>query len=254
MYKLALILALCACLTEARGGPSMLGGRKSMDLKLESNQKKVKELVDYGLSTLAEHRMKENVQKALKPLKYEPVKVVNVQSQVVAGANYFIKLRFKEANCTENCDEEECTLTIWEKPWENFRNLTEVVCKKKATPGFGARRKLSTSNKEALKALHFAVLKKNQESNDLFYSRPVEVSKVYKQIVNGVKYSITYKFGQTECKKNQKMESQLQLSECPAMNEDKAVECKVVVLSKPWLTEENVKYEIMNHDCGESNE
>ncbi len=253
-------------------GRMLLGGRHDYDLTLEENQRKINDLVEYGLSKLAEQRVSaaaaESNSISSSKLKYENLETMRVQTQIVAGINYFIKLRIKEANCTADCDTESCELRIWEKPWENFRNLTHVECKTKVEQ-VGGKKKISTSNKEALNALHFAVMKMNQESNDLFYSRPLKVDKVHKQVVNGIKYVVIFKYAQTECSKNDPQKkvflNHLDLAQCQIKQQNsnyKTLKCKVVVLDKPWLNENGQKFEesstsrykIMNQDCQQNDD
>ena len=259
IYKI-LVLFFCFASAAAQMG-RMVGGIKTLDISTEETRKRIDKLVEFGLDQLAKRRMAEKLaaDSTLKessvienPLKYVAVETTDVRTQVVAGLNYFIKVKINEANCTDNCDIEECELTIWDKPWENFKNLTDFKCKKQAIR-FGGRRKISPSNREAIKALHYAVFKMNQASNDLFYSKPVKVDKVFKQIVNGIKYTIVFKIAPTECKKNSEtVLSHTELNECAASDvESKSMNCKVVVLDKPWLNESKdaVRYNVMNQDC-----
>ncbi len=260
MHKVLLLLA-CVLYTATA---MRVGGKSTYDISKPENLQKVNELIEFGLSKLAEQRMKERLAAAggnkkledMPPLKYAAVSIVgDVQSQVVAGVSYTIKLKIKEAECTENCQHETCEMKIWEKPWENFRELTNVDCKKKAVTT-GGKRKISTSNKDARKALHFAVLRMNKESNDLFYSRPVSVNQIYKQVVNGIKYTIVFNYGQTECKKNthEKLLSNSELNECPAADSSQNLMCKVAVVDKPWLKDstEHSRYEVLSHECYEA--
>uniref|UniRef100_A0A914DES9 Cystatin domain-containing protein n=1 Tax=Acrobeloides nanus TaxID=290746 RepID=A0A914DES9_9BILA len=70
-----------------------------------------------------------------------PIKIVSVQSQVVAGINYKINATigkstclknqvsaadFDSANCPETSenDRQNYTISVWQKPWENFEQFT----------------------------------------------------------------------------------------------------------------------------------
>ncbi|KAH7713321.1 cysteine protease inhibitor [Aphelenchoides avenae] len=70
-----------------------------------------------------------------------PVKVLEAKSQVVAGSQYRIKILVGKSKCqknqvkheefdSKNCEETDendrkvITATIWEKPWENFEQIT----------------------------------------------------------------------------------------------------------------------------------
>lgn len=272
--------AALVILTNAERKPSLVGGHRPMDLSSDENKKKVDSLIDFALTELAARRTAELKTQALssnenpetvKPLAYKAVALKgDVKTQVVAGMNYQFKISMRDANCQEedvsNCAQEECEMTVWEKPWENFRQLTRVDCKKKSNMVVGGKRKISVKSKEALRALSHAVMKLNAESNDLFYMKPVKVSKVYKQVVNGIKYTIMFTMGRTECEKNtaSKLLTHTELSECSLADTSKNLGqerfCKIVVLDQPWMesktaSDDGVKqaastrYNVMNSEC-----
>ena len=263
LFLIASLSALCVS-AKVGGGRPMMGGRRAFDMSNEENRKLVDSLIEFSLTKLGEQRTQEAAKAAggkvsadFKPLKYSAVSLIgDVESQVVAGANYYFKLKVKEAECTDKCKYEVCEMTVWDKPWENFRELTNVVCKKKSH-SLGGKRKISPDNKEARKALHFAVLKMNKESNELFYSKPVSVNQAYKQVVSGIKYTVVFDYGKTECKKNEgKLLSHAELSECATKANEKSQVCKVIVVDKPWLkdSKEESRYQVMNSDCVQSEE
>jgi len=72
------------------------------------------------------------------------IQVMHVKSQIVAGKSYELVLRMGQTTCLKNSltkiedcplfkgkkHVEECTMKIWSKPWENFKEVTNVKCKK----------------------------------------------------------------------------------------------------------------------------
>jgi hypothetical protein len=261
MHRILLVLA-CVCYTVAAVIP---GGKSTYDLSSDESKQKMTELIDFGITSLAEQRTKERADsaiadgkklEALAPLKYEAVSLVgDAQKQIVAGVSYTFKLKIKEAGCADNCPTEICEMQVWEKPWENFRKLTKSACKKR-TVSLGGKHKISPNSKEARKALHHVVLKMNKESNDLFYSKPVSVNQAYKQVVNGIKYTLVFNYAKTECKKeSSKLLSRAELSECATASgpaDSASSVCKVSVVDRPWLESsdsETSRYEVLNHEC-----
>lgn len=267
--------ALVILTSAAERKQPLLGGHRPMDLTNEENKKKVDSLVEFALTELAARRTKELKNQALttnenpdtvKPLAYKAVALKgDVKTQVVAGMNYNFKIRMRDANCQDgdNCPQEECEMTVWEKPWENFRQLTHVECKKKSNV-VGGKRKISVKSLDAQRALAHAVMKLNSESNDLFYMKPVKISKVYKQVVNGIKYTIMFTMGRTECKKNnaEKLLTHSELTECSLATPEGASKnlgqerfCKIEVLDQPWMekkvegTTKASRYTVMNSEC-----
>ncbi|XP_017268202.1 cystatin isoform X3 [Kryptolebias marmoratus] len=79
-------------------------------------------------------------------------------------------------------------------------------------------------------ALNLAVAEYNNNSNNLFYFKNMEVVKAQSQVVSGIKYFIKAKMGKTTCKKNSPNQH------CPFQaNTGKPHICEFVVWSRPWL-------------------
>uniref|UniRef100_A0A0M3I9W8 Cystatin domain-containing protein n=1 Tax=Ascaris lumbricoides TaxID=6252 RepID=A0A0M3I9W8_ASCLU len=69
------------------------------------------------------------------------VKVISAKTQVVAGTNTVLELLIAPTSCRKNetsagnCEavsngtKQICTVAIWEKPWENFEEITIKECK-----------------------------------------------------------------------------------------------------------------------------
>ncbi|KAM9364251.1 cystatin-like [Pholidichthys leucotaenia] len=123
MWKVALpIFAAVLMLGQSVGMP---GGKIDRNV----DDKDVRRAVNF---TVAEYNS-ENKDNFVQKL----VKVVKVESQVVAGIKYFITMKFENTTCLENGVNEvcsavdgqepyQCEFQVWSRPW---LNLTEVVKK-----------------------------------------------------------------------------------------------------------------------------
>ena len=92
------------------------GGRKAMDISDKDTMNTLNNLTSYATDVIAERRMNEiKASNAyIRNLKYN-ARVVSAESQIVAGVNYYIKVRMNDAECTQQCSVEECDLVIWVK-------------------------------------------------------------------------------------------------------------------------------------------
>lgn len=91
------------------------GGRKPLDINDKDTLDSLNNLTSYALDTIAEQRAAESklaVSSDVKSFKYSG-QVVSAESQIVAGVNYYIKVRMNDASCTQQCSIEECSLVIW---------------------------------------------------------------------------------------------------------------------------------------------
>ena len=235
------LLVMFACIMCANCERKMMmpGGLSPMNMSDKDVALKVNSLVDYGVNLIAEKRMAENKKKFglstinnNKTLKYS-ARVVSAQSQIVAGALYHLVVRMTDANCKRNCPVEECKMKIWERPWENFRNMTEFSCKAvKESPLSGGWKEVSLNDAKNLKALDHLVNTVNLASNSLYHQKLVDVTKAQKQVVNGLKYEFEFSMGQTSCTKNNK---EVNLKECSVANGAKTINCSGSVVERLWL-------------------
>lgn len=223
-------------------GSPIAGGRFDVDLKEADKEEldNLRRLANFGVKSISEQRALEN---GNKKVDLEFLRLVRVQKQVVAGLNYFLTVRLKQPNCSSECNVEQCEMTIWEKPWENFTELTEFNCKKYHSL-FGSDIRIEDDNKYALKALNFALEKINQQSNDYYKMKIHSVDKTYRQIVNGMKYTFICKLARTKCTKNAK--DLLNLEECPLLENSSLKSVKISVLDRPWKQEQ--RYELKSTD------
>lgn len=237
------MLSVCALvsLAEVHIGP------QNIDVTNQDEINNLNRLLDVGLQHLAAQRVSLNeFTSENKPI-YSLVKIESAQKQLVSGVSYHINVIIKDTNCDdESCGAETCVLTLWEKPWQNWINLTDFVCKKNAVR-LGEEYIISNKDESALKALDFAVSQMNKLSNEKYYYLPIEIHQITKQIVNGIKYKLTFDFGGTKCDNNP-MFTIFEHGSCEHESQDELRKCTAEVLYKPWGEIEN-DYELMNYNC-----
>ncbi|VDM46255.1 unnamed protein product [Toxocara canis] len=123
----AAVVFCCVLLSEAQVG--VPGGFRSEDV----NDPSVKALAEKAL---------QRINAASNDLFQQTIiKVINAKTQVVAGTNTELELLIAPTGCrknqsstdkctvTQNGQKQICTVSIWEKPWENFEKITVKGCK-----------------------------------------------------------------------------------------------------------------------------
>ncbi|XP_059439575.1 cysteine proteinase inhibitor 1-like [Corylus avellana] len=92
---------------------SAVGGRGA----LVGGWQPIKNVNDPHVKEIGEFAVAEYNKSSKAALKF--VGVVKGETQVVAGTNYRFDLEAKDGSVTKHYE-----AVVWEKPWENFRNLT----------------------------------------------------------------------------------------------------------------------------------
>ena len=176
-------IILCLVSIASIVSAQMAGGRTSLDINDREVLNELQQFATYGVDTLAERRFNEIAVSSdqTKPVKYDS-RLVSAESQVVAGVNYFLKVRITDASCSRSCVEEECNLKIWIKKWENFKNLTSADCKFVSKNKLGESKQVEIDEKSQA-ALDLIVSRLNQQLNSPFYHKLHTVAKVQKQLV-----------------------------------------------------------------------
>ena len=150
----------------------------------------------------------------------------------------------KEASCKKSCDNEICNMTVYVRPWENYRELINFSCKKLAAiKPMGAMSQIDNNDVDALKALNFGIKSLNDKSNDIFLNQILRVDKVSKQVVAGWNYEFEFTMGRTNCTKN----SSKSLSLCSVDTKSKTTDCKISVWDQPWL--DDSRYKVTRSSC-----
>ena len=112
---MTLIRFLVLCLTVSLTATKVLrpGGRQEMDITNPETMSTLNNLTSYAVDQIAYRRYNENrVSSILSPLKYSG-RVISAESQIVAGVNYYIKIKMSDPTCTQQCSVEDCNLIIW---------------------------------------------------------------------------------------------------------------------------------------------
>eukprot|EP01017_Pseudomicrothorax_dubius_P013028 TRINITY_DN155_c0_g1_i1.p1 TRINITY_DN155_c0_g1~~TRINITY_DN155_c0_g1_i1.p1 ORF type:complete len:121 (+),score=38.62 TRINITY_DN155_c0_g1_i1:146-508(+) len=98
-------------------GGVRVGGYSEQEAKEGLNSPKLRELVLFGLKEL---RSRDN---SIEAQELIPIKLVSYHTQVVAGINHKITLECEINNKSKYTVE----LVIYERPWENVRELTSYT-------------------------------------------------------------------------------------------------------------------------------
>merc|ERR1711874_39397 len=114
LYKIAskmIVPVAVLFLVSQAAAAGMPGGLSPADV----NSEKVKEMAQFALTTYdAENG---GLPKTI-------LEILQAQTQVVAGVNYFLKVKVSNAEGLYNCD-----FTVFDQPWTNTRRLTSSNCK-----------------------------------------------------------------------------------------------------------------------------
>jgi len=223
------------------------GGRKPLDINDKDTLDSLNNLTSYALDTIAEQRAAESklaVSSDVKSFKYSG-QVVSAESQIVAGVNYYIKVRMNDASCTQQCSIEECSLVIWVKPWENFRNLTKFDCNTAKPEGsllVGASSDINLDDNSQA-ALDAVIARINRALGGDYYHKIKNMLQSKRQIVAGNNYKFEFTIAETNCKKSDKLAS---LNDCVVSASAKPLKCSASVLDKAWT---RVRYSNVRFNC-----
>lgn len=229
----------------------MVGGFKDLNVDDENIRPVLDELAGFSLNKVSEKRRaelgtEEEGAFSSDRFNYSLIEVVSAQSQVVAGINYNIRIRMKERGCKRGCDVEMCDLQVYERKWDDFRELSNFNCTltKRKQQLLGAKVEIPVTNEQALQAVDFSLARLNQESNDLFKSKLIKLNKAMRQVVAGVKYVLEFTISPTTCTKNDV--EQLDLKTCPVQKNAKQKNCVVEVWDQSWMDR---RYKMLNSNC-----
>merc|ERR1711874_297654 len=114
LYKIAskmIVPVAVLFLISQAAAVGMPGGLSPADV----NSEKVKQMAQFALTTY-------DAENGGPTRTFE--EVLQAQTQVVAGVNYFLKVRVSTPDGLYNCD-----FTVFDQPWINTRELTSSNCK-----------------------------------------------------------------------------------------------------------------------------
>lgn len=242
---------------------AMTGGRQAYDLTDPEQLKTVEKFAKYGVDAIATRRMNEaKLSQGVsssdeKVLSYNH-RVLSAQRQVVAGVNYFMKIKMNDATCRQFCAVEECDLVVWERSWDNFTNLTKFDCnlntpKSSSSMILGSPFKnknvligqpkvveLDTKSQTALDAIVTGI---NGKLNSSYLHKIKSVSEVKKQMVAGILYKFKFMIVKTVCDKQKSGDLE---AECEIFEGAKDMECNGSILDKVWAIN---RYSSVKFDC-----
>ena len=229
------------------GAPGAPGGIMDIDTEDSSIRSTLYDLAQYGADKIAMQRMS-NMSRPItgdKALNYSIIRVVSARTQVVAGMNYFMQVRMKDAKCQQDCDVELCDLVIYVRPWEDYKELSNFKCTKLGIQRpLGSPVEIEKNDPDALRALDFGIKALNEKSNDLYTQKLVKLNKVYKQIVAGWNFSFNFTVGRSNCTKNAPV---LSSSKCVVAQNAKLTDCNLEVWDQPWLGQS--RYKLTKSSC-----
>jgi hypothetical protein len=138
LNTLVLLFVCSASVAQAQYG--IVGGLTAVNLADANSRKEAESYANFGLGVITAIRNKllnatvsgNNQTQPQSGYKYQVNRVLSYQTQVVAGINYYLQVEIQSV-CTNslNCttpQREICNMTIWERKWENFTNLTSYSC------------------------------------------------------------------------------------------------------------------------------
>lgn len=246
-----LFSASCECL--------LIGGRIEINLTHPVELEHITQLATFGMKSIAiERELTNDTTQSNKKhkLAYSLLNITSARRQLVAGVNYFITIEMQPQNCTDDdatpCElkREECEMIIFENVWLNYTELTGFNCMTRRHL-LGGRNKIANDDANALLALNYVVAQMNMKSSEPVYYVPI-VQNIYKQIVNGIKYTYEFDYAPSNCLIEQENMKEFKSDECK-VDETKAFKtCVVIVWDKFWLADDDDKdarYEIKVANC-----
>jgi len=252
MKELIILAIYLTAVDLAFGLGAMAGGLSNYDLNNSKNVEKINELTNYAVGQIAKQRMEEakksNVVSSSTPKKLEySNRIVTARCQVVAGMNYYIKIKMSDANCDNMCAVENCDLVIYERVWENFTNLTSWKCQveKKDINMLGQFAYNKNNHKSVLlgqvkeveidekskQALEIVMKHINNQLDSEFSHKVKSITKVEKQMVAGIKYKFEFEAAKTLCKKTASKD----LESCGFDSDAKSLRCTGSIVDKIWV-------------------
>ena len=186
----------------------MFGGIKNIDLSNSKNLENLKNLSNFAVKTISNIRLKdhqENYDQELNKTFNYNFRIVTAKTQLVAGYLSYLNLRIHDAECIEKCPVKECVIKIWEKPWMNFKSITESNCFILPNVTYSIEwRQICPKDTMKLKSLDELIIKINKDSVSRYYKKLLQVDKSEKRVFKGNRYQFEFSIVETICLKNLK--------------------------------------------------
>lgn len=164
---------------------------------------------------------------------------------------YALELELNFVDCPQNTEactrRQKCSVTIWEQPWLQKREVTKLSCKdlnKRPTLNMktSSRRQLlggvtpaDPSSEEIQAHADFALQAIQAQSNARKLLGVVRIKNAATQTVSGKKIYLTIEVGETECPVNNKTNQS-----CSFDSQGERQLCKIEIWTRPWLKERQV--------------
>ncbi|XP_049786846.1 T-kininogen 2 isoform X1 [Schistocerca cancellata] len=179
------------------------------------------------------------------------VQILRAQSQIVAGSLYHLKLEIGESNCSnansgatsectlrENSNNQVCDVKVWDRPWLNMREITEIRCSSKSDrtrravlpdvpPGSLQDAEINDSVKNAA-AFAVSEIDKQQDSESKLVL--VKIVSAQTQVVAGRLYNFELEIGQSNCTKG----NDVATAQCTVQDKSRNQICSVQVYEVLW--------------------
>lgn len=243
MFKLAIILIFVGLAL------SQPGSYRPLDLDDAQVKLKLKDIANFGLNRISEIRASRESNKTAgikaNLTSYSLVAILSAKGQVVAGMNYDIKLRMKEASCKNSCKIEECSMIVYEMPWNDYIELSKYECKVLPSDVKIGEIKDINLDEQAKSALNFTIFSMNERLNVDYIYTLVKVKKATRQVVQGFLYTFDYSLGRSNCTKSGSFKTPQKV--CTIVDGTKPFDCKASVWDQSWLNE--TRYKILNTSC-----
>lgn len=164
---------------------------------------------------------------------------------------YTLELEMSFVDCPQNTEactrRQKCSISIWEQPWLQKREITKLSCKDikvktSSAMKTSSRRQLlggvtpaDPSSEEIQAHAEFALQAVQAQSNARKMLSIVRIKNAATQTVSGKKIYLTIEVGETECAANDRIKKP-----CPFDGEGERQLCKIEIWTRPWLKERQV--------------
>ncbi|XP_046351314.2 multicystatin-like [Haliotis rufescens] len=173
------------------------------------------------------------------------VELISAKTQVVAGTNYFFKIRVRQGGSTQVCD-----ITLWRQVWMNsMGHVTRHSCNAVNKRGlFLGGVEPANLTAPVQQAVSFAEDALNAKMNNMFRMVAEKVDNITQQVVAGIKYSFDLHLVTSICMNNGDNTGK-GITDCPASNSmPQRMTCKVSVWYQAWS---DPKYQLVSDSCGQ---
>ncbi|XP_042217891.1 kininogen-1-like [Homarus americanus] len=187
--------------------------------------------------------------------------VISAEMQVVAGANWNLKVTMSWTTCKKddqvqdlnNCEKDlskpssVCDVVIYEKPWENFKEVTGMNCtnvedSRARRRAVGMYSPVDLPDSKVSELAQFVVASMDEGSEDPNIRVVDNVISAEMQVVAGANWNLKVTMSWTTCKKEDQVQD---LNNCEKDLSKPSSVCDVVIYERPW---ENFK-EVTGMNC-----